>query len=280
MSWINQKPPGVTKQTTKDLPDGIWTQCQSCQATLEKTTFVDNLNVCPKCGHHHYWPAKTRLQYWFDDGYGLIGEDIVSEDKLDFEDTKSYDERIQAGIKRSGEQEAVVSAFGNISGLGVVVSVFEFQYIGGSMSQAVGDRILAAIDCAIENGVPFICAQASGGARMQEGVFSLMQMARLSSALTELGEAKLPYISVLLNPTSGGVSASIAMLGDVIIAEPKALIGFAGPRVIKQTVGEDLPEGFQRSEMLLSHGSIDAIVPRNEMKQYLVDTVKILLANR
>ena len=282
MSWIKQSPPGIKTTQKIEIPDGLWHQChgKACGQSIAMHQFEANHHVCPYCQHHHYYPARKRLDQWFDQGYEEIGETIQSSNRLAFHDTKDYDARIQTATQKSGETEAVVSGFGRIGGLQVVASVFEFQYIGGSMSSGVGDRILAAIDVAISKKVPFICAQSSGGARMQEGVHSLMQMARLSSALTELAEAKLPYVSVLLHPTSGGVAASIAMLGDVIIAEPNALIGFAGPRVIKQTVGEDLPKGFQRSEMLLENGCIDAIVIRSEMKAYLSDVLTLITANK
>lgn len=280
MNWIERLLPGIQTKQKHDIPNDIWLKCQGCDGMLYREEYHANFAVCHLCQHHHTWPARARLKYWLGDDFQEIAGEVKAQDYLKFKDSKKYVDRITQAEKKSGETEAVVSGFGLLEGMPVVVSVFEFAYIGGSMSSGVGARILAAIDYAIMKKTPFICCSASGGARMQEGVYSLIQMARLSSALTELSDAGLPFISVLLNPTSGGVSASIAMLGDVIMAEPNALIGFAGPRVIKQTVGQDLPEGFQRSEMLLEHGSIDAIAPRGRMKQDLVQVLTTLVGRR
>ena len=267
MSWLkNVFPPKIKKivgSAKKSVPDGVWHKCISCKTALYNSDLEKNLYVCPKCDHHHRLPARERLKLLFDSiGQKEIFQNILPKDPLKFVDSKPYHEKLTEAQAHHKIGEALVVITGKIESLKVTAAAFEFSFMGGSMGSAVGEKFVKAVEYAMENKTPLICFSASGGARMQEGLFSLMQMAKTSAALTALSKAKLPFISVLTDPTMGGVSASFAMLGDIIIAEPNALIGFAGPRVIEQTVREKLPEGFQRAEFLLSHGAIDFIVDR------------------
>jgi len=281
MSWLkNVFPPKIKKivgSAKKSVPDGVWHKCLSCKTALYNSDLEKNLYVCPKCDHHHRLPARERLKLLFDSiGQKEIFQNILPKDPLKFVDSKPYHEKLKEAQAHHKIGEALVVITGKIESLKVTAAAFEFSFMGGSMGSAVGEKFVKAVEYAIENKTPLICFSASGGARMQEGLFSLMQMAKTSAALTALTKAKLPFISVLTDPTMGGVSASFAMLGDIIIAEPNALIGFAGPRVIEQTVREKLPEGFQRAEFLLSHGAIDFIVDRREMRKSLVNIISKL----
>jgi len=270
MSWFKKLLPSRIRTdatTKKGVPEGLWAKCNKCSAVLYRSELERNLEVCPKCDYHMRISARKRLQYFLDEGPKVeIGADVVPIDRLKFKDLKKYKDRIATAQKDTGEKEALVVLRGQVLGLPLVAAAFEYGFIGGSMGAGVGERFVRGIRTAIEFKMPFVCFSASGGARMQEALISLMQMAKVSCALACLAEEGIPYISVLTDPTMGGVSASLAMLGDVIIAEPKALIGFAGPRVIEQTVRETLPEGFQSSEFLLEHGAIDLIVSRHEMR--------------
>ena len=285
MSWLkNVIPPKIKRivgsVSKKNIPEGLWCKCPSCQAVLYRTDLEQNMEVCPKCSFHNRISARTRIDTLLDkEKRKEIGAQIQPVDSLKFNDTQSYADRIKSSQKDLNEKDAMVVMQGLMEGKPVVVAAFEFKFMGGSMGSVVGEKFVRGIQAAIKAKATFICVSASGGARMQEGLLSLMQMAKTSAALTKLSEAKLPYFSILTDPTMGGVSASFAMLGDVIIAEPKALIGFAGPRVIEQTVREKLPEGFQRSEFLLSHGAIDMIVDRRDMKKKLVNLISKLSKN-
>ncbi|MEQ1598116.1 MAG: acetyl-CoA carboxylase, carboxyltransferase subunit beta [Methylotenera sp.] len=282
MSWLDKIPQKIKRvvgSSRKNVPEGLWSKCESCLTVLYKTDLEANAEVCPKCGHHNRIGARDRLNQLLDPEEKRIeiGANVEPIDPLKFKDSKSYAERIKVAQKEGGEKDALIVMQGKIHGVGVVVAAFEFKFMGGSMGAVVGERFVRGIDAAIKNKTPFICISASGGARMQEGLLSLMQMAKTSAALTKLSQAGLPYISVLTDPTMGGVSASFAMLGDIIIAEPNALIGFAGPRVIEQTVRETLPEGFQRAEFLVEHGAVDLIVDRREMRQKLASILSNLM---
>lgn len=268
MSWFHKLLPAIRANVTrtKSVPEGLWTKCPNCQAVLFKAELERNLEVCPKCDYHGRLSARKRLDHFLDPHYEELGKEIEPIDKLRFKDTKKYRDRLAAAQKETGEKDALIVMKGTLHGMKVVAAAFEFNFIGGSMGRAVGNRFILGVETAIAERSAFVCFSASGGARMQESLLSLMQMARTSAALTRLAAANLPYISVLLNPCTGGVSASFAMLGDINIAEPKALIGFAGPRVIEQTVRQTLPEGFQRSEFLLEHGAIDMIVERHRLR--------------
>ena len=271
MNWLDKiLPPKIKTATSfgkKGVPEGVWSNCTSCQSVLFKVELERNLNICPKCNHHMRLSAKKRLQYFFDQGsLEWMGEDILPVDALKFKDQKRYRDRLQEAKKSSDSSEALVIAAGRINGFSATAAAFEFRFMGGSMGAVVGERFVRAATYSYENNHPFICFSASGGARMQEALFSLLQMSKTTAAISRLREKSIPYISVLTDPTMGGVSASLAMLGDIIIAEPNALVGFAGPRVIEQTVRETLPEGFQRAEFLLEHGAIDMIVNRLELK--------------
>ncbi len=271
MSWIEKILPKSKSATARrNIPEGVWTKCTSCDQVLYHAELERNLGVCPKCDHHMRVNARERLNKLLDkDGRIEIGAEFEPSDKLKFRDTKKYKDRLSNAQKTTGEKDALIVEKGTIKGIPVAVCAFEFSFMGGSMATVVGARFVAAVnECMAENRA-LICFSASGGARMQEALFSLMQMAKTSAALAKLSAKGLPYISVLTDPTMGGVSASLAMLGDVNIAEPKALIGFAGPRVIEQTVREKLPEGFQRSEFLLEKGAIDMIVDRRQMRDKL-----------
>lgn len=279
MSWLDKiLPSRVQTADKKQLPDDLWSKCDACEATIYTAELLNNQNVCPKCQHHMRIHARKRLENLFDkDSMQEIAEDIKPVDKLKFKDSKTYKDRIKAAQKSSDEKDALIAFSGTLEGRPLVAAAFEFSYMGGSMGAVVGEKFARSVEKAIELKAPFVCYSASGGARMQEGLISLMQMSKTSAALTRLSDKKLPFISVLTDPTMGGVSASFAMLGDLILAEPKALIGFAGPRVIEQTVRETLPEGFQRSEFLLEKGAIDMIVDRREMRDTLIDVLSALM---
>jgi acetyl-CoA carboxylase carboxyl transferase subunit beta len=282
MSWLDKIPQKIKRAVgsaqRKNVPEGLWSKCESCLTVLYKTDLETNAEVCPKCGHHNRIGARERLNQLLDaENRVEIGANVEPIDPLKFKDSKSYADRIKAAQKEGSEKDALIVMQGRIHGVDVVVAAFEFKFMGGSMGAVVGERFVRGVNAAIKNKTPFICISASGGARMQEGLLSLMQMAKTSAALTKLSQAGLPYISVLTDPTMGGVSASFAMLGDIIIAEPNALIGFAGPRVIEQTVRETLPEGFQRAEFLVEHGAVDLIVDRREMRQKLANILSNLM---
>lgn len=270
MSWIKKLIPSKVRTQAahkRNIPEGVWCKCDKCKSVLYSEELNKSEQVCPRCGYHQYISARERLKCFFDQGqFQEIAADVEAVDRLKFKDSKKYKDRLLAAQKLTGEKEALVCGLGKLKHMSLVACAFEYKFIGGSMGSAVGERFVQGINQALKHQVPFVCFSVSGGARMQEGLISLMQMAKTSAALKKLANAKLPYISVLTNPTMGGVSASLAMLGDVILAEPDALIGFAGPRVIAQTVRETLPPGFQRSEFLLSHGHIDTIVDRREMR--------------
>jgi acetyl-CoA carboxylase carboxyl transferase subunit beta len=271
MSWFEKLIPSKIRTNTatrKSIPEGLWIKCDVCQAVLYRPELERHLEVCPKCEHHMYLSARARLESFLDLEHRVeLGQEIEPVDKLKFKDTKKYKDRLVAAQKATGETDALVVMQGALQGLPVVAAAFEFKFIGGSMGAVVGDRFIKGVEAAIAQRSPFVCFSSSGGARMQESLISLMQMARTSAALAKLSTAGLPYISVMVDPCMGGVSASLAFLGDVNIAEPKALIGFAGPRVIQQTVRETLPEEFQRSEFVQAHGGIDMIVDRRKMRE-------------
>jgi len=274
MSWFEKLMPSriSTENRTRSVPQGIWIKCPKCDAQLYRTELERNLYVCPKCDHHMRIGARLRLEYFLDpDSQQEIAAGLEPLDPLKFRDSKKYRDRIVQAQKKTGEKDAMVAASGTLVGRPVVVCAFEFGFMGGSMGSVVGERFARAANYCIENKTPLISFSASGGARMQEALFSLLQMAKTSAVLSLLGKRRVPFISVLTDPTTGGVSASLAMLGDVNIAEPKALIGFAGPRVIEQTVREKLPEGFQRSEFLLDHGAIDMIVDRRKLREQIAE---------
>lgn len=267
MSWISKILPRTQSSIKSNVPEGIWTKCGECQATLYKSELEKLLGVCPKCDHHMRISARNRIDYFLDQGErNELGSEFEPKDVLKFRDSKKYKDRLVAAQKSTNEKDAMVVMQGKLKGMPVVVAAFEFSFMGGSMASVVGARFVAAVDACLANNTPLVCFSTSGGARMQEALFSLMQMAKTSAALAKMSEKGLPYISVLTDPTMGGVSASLAMLGDINIAEPKALIGFAGPRVIEQTVRETLPEGFQRSEFLIEKGAVDMIVVRSQMR--------------
>jgi len=267
MSWLEKILPKTTKASgRKEIPEGVWAKCTSCDSILYKAELEKALNVCPKCDHHMRISGRKRLEYFLDEGDRVeLGTQHEPKDVLKFRDSKKYSDRITAAQKSSGEKDALVAMKGHLKGIPVAAVAFEFSFMGGSMASVVGARFVDAVDQCLEHNMPLICFSASGGARMQEALISLMQMAKTSAALAKMTEKGLPFISVMTDPTMGGVSASLAMLGDINVGEPKALIGFAGPRVIEQTVRETLPEGFQRSEFLLEHGAIDMIIDRREI---------------
>lgn len=275
MSWIERILAKPKSNKRKNVPEGVWSKCSACDAIIYRNDLDRNLSVCPKCDHHMRLTGRERLQLFLDnDNVTEIGAELEPKDILKFKDSKKYKDRIAAAQKSSGEKDALVAQCGTVQGVPVVAVAFDFNFMGGSMASVVGAKFVKAAEHCLEHRLPLICFSASGGARMQEALMSLMQMAKTSAALARMSEEGLPYISVLTDPTMGGVSASLAMLGDINIAEPKALIGFAGPRVIEQTVRQTLPEGFQRAEFLLEHGAIDMIVDRREMRS----TVARLLA--
>jgi len=280
MSWFEKLLPSKIRtegKTKKAIPEGLWTKCEVCAAVLYRAEMERSLDVCPKCGHHKRLSARRRLDAFLDPEPQVeIGAEIEPQDILKFKDTKRYKDRIVQAQKNTGERDALVVMQGRVKELPVVAAAFEFSFMGGSMGAVVGERFVRAVDTCIEERIPLVCFSASGGARMQEALFSLMQMAKTSAALARLSKQGIPFISVLTDPTMGGVSASLAMLGDVNIAEPSALIGFAGPRVIEQTVRETLPEGFQRSEFLLQHGAVDMIVDRRDMRDRIASLLAIM----
>jgi len=281
MSWIDKLLPPQIQQTDpslrKSVPEGLWVKCVSCEAVLYRTDVEANQYVCSKCDHHMRIRARQRLDYLLDkEGRYEIGQEILPIDPLKFKDTKKYTDRLQEAMDSTGETDAMVVLGGSIHTLPVVIACFEFEFMGGSMGSVVGERFARGAQTALEQKVPFICISATGGARMQESLLSLMQMAKTNSMLTKLSKAKLPYISVLTDPTMGGISASFAFMGDIVIAEPKALIGFAGPRVIEQTVREKLPEGFQRAEFLMQKGGIDMIVDRRQLRTEIAKLLALL----
>ncbi|MBS0545985.1 MAG: acetyl-CoA carboxylase carboxyltransferase subunit beta [Proteobacteria bacterium] len=283
MSWLQKLLPPKIKRSesanrNKSIPEGLWSKCSACEAVLYRSDLESNLNVCPKCGHHQRLRARQRLDLLLDaEGRFEIGAEVIPVDPLKFKDSRKYPERLSAAVSDTGEADAMVVMQGAILTVPVVVACFEFEFLGGSMGSVVGERFVRGVRAALEQRVPFICVTASGGARMQEGLFSLMQMAKTTASITQLAERKLPFVTVLTDPTMGGVSASFAFMGDVVIAEPGALIGFAGPRVIEQTVREKLPEGFQRSEFLLEKGAIDMIVDRRQMRDQLAKLLALLM---
>ncbi len=280
MSWFEKLMPSRIRTETSDkrgVPEGLWAKCTGCGAILYRAEMERNLDVCPKCGYHDRMGARRRLDTFLDpEGREEIGADLTPTDPLKFKDSKKYKERLTQAQKKTGEKDALVVMRGKLKGMSVIAAAFEFDFMGGSMGSVVGERFVRGVDTALEHGVPMVCFSASGGARMQESLFSLMQMAKTSAALGRMAKRGLPFISIMTDPTMGGVSASLAMLGDINAAEPNALIGFAGPRVIEQTVRETLPEGFQRSEFLLEKGAIDMIIDRRDIRDRLANLLSIL----
>lgn len=280
MSWFTKLLPSRIKTdgaSRRTVPEGVWSKCEECSAVLYRAELERNLEVCPKCSHHMRIGARVRLENFLDPEPRVeIGDEIKPVDRLKFRDSKKYKDRLNQAQKQTKESDALVVIMGQLKEIPVVVAAFEYNFMAGSMGSVVGERFVLAAEAAIDNGIPLVCFSASGGARMQEAILSLMQMAKTSSALAKLSARGLPYISVLTNPTMGGVSASLATLGDINIAEPRALIGFAGPRVIEQTVRETLPEGFQKSEFLLKHGDVDMIMDRREMRERISSILSIL----
>jgi acetyl-CoA carboxylase carboxyl transferase subunit beta len=283
MAWFKKtrKPiSSLSAEKPSRVPEGLWVKCPGCVQLIYKKDLEENLNVCPKCTHHFRTSAAERLKALFDDGqFEEHFPDLVSTDPLHFTDTKPYRDRLQKTIESTGLKDAVIVASGRLDGLGVIIAAMEYSFIGGSMGVVVGEKITRAIEMALQRREPAIVISCSGGARMMEGALSLMQMAKVSAALARLDRARLPFISVLTDPTTGGVTASFAMLGDLNIAEPKALIGFAGPRVIEQTIRQKLPEGFQRSEFLVEHGMIDLVVDRRDMKATIARALRFMGAS-
>lgn len=272
MSWLEKLLPPKMQQTDpaerRTVPEGLWIKCPSCETVLYKTDLEQNVNVCPKCSHHHRIGARARLNAFLDgEGRYEIGQEVIPVDALKFKDSKKYPDRLKEALENTGETDALVVMGGAVMSVPVVAACFEFDFMGGSMGSVVGERFARGVEAALEQKVPFVCFTATGGARMQEGLLSLMQMAKSNAALTRLAKAKLPYVSVLTDPTMGGVSASFAFVGDIVLAEPKALIGFAGPRVIENTVREKLPPGFQRAEFLMEKGAVDMIVDRRQLRE-------------
>ncbi|ORU93027.1 MAG: acetyl-CoA carboxylase subunit beta [Cycloclasticus sp. symbiont of Bathymodiolus heckerae] len=282
MSWFEKFiPEGINLQgkSKASVPEGLWCKCDSCQSVLYKTDLENNLHVCPKCDHHQRLTGRLRLNLFLDEGgREEIGASVRSLDPLKFKDSKKYKDRHSAAVKSTGETDALIVMKGKVLEMDLVAAAFDFSFMGGSMGSVVGERFVRAVNEAINSRIPLVCFASSGGARMQESLFSLFQMAKTSAALAQLAENKIPFISVLTDPTMGGVSASLAMLGDIHIAEPNALVGFAGQRVIEQTVSEKLPEGFQRSEFLLEHGAIDMIIDRREMRSTITEILSLLHA--
>lgn len=281
MSWLEKLlPPRIQRSESssrKSIPEGLWVKCPSCESVLYRSDLEANIHVCPKCSHHMRISARERLDALLDAGGRYeIGQEVIPVDTLKFKDTKKYPDRLKDAMESTGETDALIVMGGSIMSVPVVAACFEYGFIGGSMGSVVGERFVRGAQAALEQKVPFICFTATGGARMQEGLLSLMQMAKTTAMLTKLSEQKLPFISVLTDPTTGGVSASFAFMGDVVIGEPKALIGFAGPRVIENTVREKLPEGFQRSEFLLQKGAIDMILDRRKMREEIARLLALL----
>ena len=280
MAWWRRKKEALEQDSAKSknsMPKGLWSKCESCGEITYTDELIANLRVCPVCQHHAPMPTVERIAATIDEGtWELMDQELRSGDPLTFHDQKPYPERLTKAIKTAGPGDAFLSGRGDIDGIPVSAGFFAFEFMGGSMGSVVGEKVTRVFERALEHGLPALVFSASGGARMQEGVLSLMQMAKTSAARGRLREAKLPYISIVLHPTTGGVAASFSMLGDLILSEPKALVGFAGPRVIQQTIGQDLPKGFQRAEFLLEHGMIDRIVPRLEMKEQLGTLLRLL----
>ena len=281
MSWLEKLlPPKITQtdpNERRSVPEGLWVKCPSCEAVLYKNDLEKNQNVCPHCAHHHRIGARARLNAFLDaEGRYELAQEVLPVDALKFEDSRKYPERLKEALENTGETDALIVMGGAVKGISLVAACFEFEFMGGSMGSVVGERFARGAQAALDNKTPFICVAASGGARMQESLLSLMQMAKTNAMLTRLSAAGLPFISVLTDPTMGGVSASFAFMGDVVIAEPKALIGFAGPRVIEQTVREKLPEGFQRAEFLLQKGAIDMVVDRRQLREEIARLLALL----
>lgn len=281
MSWLKKESPGPRVQSKRDIPEGLWVKCDGCSEILYARELERNSHVCPKCGHHFRIGSRAYARILLDNGrYEEFGTGIESTDPLNFTDSKRYPDRYAAAVKKTGLNDAVLCGTATLEGRPVVFAFMDFNFIGGSMGSVVGEKIALAIEKSLETSTPLIILSASGGARMMEGILSLMQLAKTSALLAALMDAGIPYISVITNPTTGGVTASFASLGDVIVAEPKALVGFAGPRVIRETVNQELPPGFQRSEFLLDHGMIDVITPRTEMKALLARMIDFLTGGR
>ncbi|MFT4174576.1 MAG: acetyl-CoA carboxylase, carboxyltransferase subunit beta [Rhodocyclaceae bacterium] len=280
MSWLTKLlPPKINRDqpARKSIPEGLWSKCEACEAVLYRSDLESSEYVCPKCGHHKRIRARHRLDLLLDpEGRFEIGAEVVPVDPLKFKDSKKYPDRLAAAVEETSEADALLVMQGAVRSVPLVVAVFEFDFLGGSMGSVVGERFVRGVATAIEQNLPFVCFTATGGARMQEGLFSLMQMAKTTAAVSRLAAKKLPFVTVLTDPTMGGVSASFAFIGDVVMAEPGALIGFAGPRVIEQTVREKLPEGFQRSEFLLEKGAIDMIVDRRQLRERLSQVLTLL----
>lgn len=284
MSWFQKLMPARIRTEggkSRKVPDGVWTKCKSCDAVLYLPELERNLNVCPKCGHHMSLSGRARLESFLDEGDRVeLGAELVPVDVLKFRDTRKYRDRLVATQKATGERDAMVVMRGTVLDTALVAAAFDFRFMGGSMGSVVGEKFMVAVDECLDRELPLVCFSASGGARMQEGLFSLMQMAKTSAGLARMSECGLPFISILTHPTTGGVSASLGMLGDINLAEPNALIGFAGPRVIEQTVREKLPEGFQRAEFLLQKGAIDQIVDRRELRKRVHVLLSLLIGQR
>lgn len=283
-SWLDKIVPNIIRADSKasksQIPEGLWKKCPKCSAPLYRPELEKNLDVCPKCGHHHRISARRRIDLFLDkEGREEIAADIEPVDRLKFKDTKKYKDRLLAAQKSTNEKDALVTFKGTVEGVPVAVAAFEFSFMGGSMGAVVGEKFVQAANVALEENIPFICFATSGGARMQEALFSLMQMAKTSAVIERLRQKGIPYISVMLDPCFGGVSASLALLGDLNVAEPNALIGFAGPRVIEQTVRETLPEGFQRSEFLVEKGAVDMIIERHDMRSRIAANLRKMTGN-
>ncbi len=281
MSWLQKLLPPRIKRTPGDrrtpVPEGLWIKCPACETVLYRADLENNLHVCPKCGHHSRVPARERIEQLLDpEGRFEIGSEVVPIDSLKFKDQKKYPDRLAAALEDTGETDALVVMQGSVKSVPLVLAAFDFGFMGGSMGSVVGERMVRGVRVAYENRIPFVCVSASGGARMQEGVNSLFQMAKTTAVLQELNKAKLPFISILTDPTMGGVSASFAFVADIVIAEPGALIGFAGPRVIEQTVREKLPEGFQRADFLMEKGALDLIIDRRQLRDELAQLLALL----
>src|SRR5215813_6875568 len=282
MSWFRKLlPPKIKREGStqkKAVPEGLWSKCPSCEAVLYFTDLENNLHVCPKCGFHNRLSARQRLDLFLDaEGRAELASEVLPLDPLKFKDSRKYSERLEEAEKETGETDALVVMQGSVKNVPLIAAAFEFGFLGGSMGSVVGERFVRGVHACLDQNLPLVCFTATGGARMQEGLLSLMQMAKTTAALTQLAARRLPFVSVLTDPTMGGVSASFAMLGDVVIAEPKALIGFAGPRVIEQTVREKLPEGFQRAEFLLEKGAIDMIVDRRSLRDQVASLITLLM---
>ncbi|MEF9966829.1 MAG: acetyl-CoA carboxylase, carboxyltransferase subunit beta [Comamonas sp.] len=281
MSWLEKLLPAKIQHTDpadrRQMPEGLWIKCPACEAVLYKADLEHNFNVCPKCSHHHRMSARARLNQFLDaEGRYEIGQEVLPVDPLKFKDSRKYPERLKEALENTGETDALVVMGGSVKSINLVVACFEFEFMGGSMGSVVGERFVRGVETAMEQKVPFVCFTATGGARMQEGLLSLMQMAKTNAALTRFAKKGLPYISVLTDPTMGGVSAGFAFMGDIVMAEPNALIGFAGPRVIENTVRVKLPEGFQRAEFLQQKGGVDMIVDRRELRDRIASSLAML----